>query len=297
VCAYKSDGHTVRGEHRQRPAPLGFIISGIIIVIICPIQSLRFLSQLAATFPLLAAPHQKGANQVATACRCRLPDYLLLQTSRCVAVVKETLSEHTDQTIPGIVTFNMCLICAQKKKKNSRTAPQLYTSPSVDGDTDRAADRQLAGKQARKVIARRVCRTITRELAWLIEAFGGKKQSDNLTMTSEHARSAAAQHSSGSPPNSIHSNEGTNAGGRTSSSPSQANTSSNTGDVPRPKRIACVVCRKRKLRCDGTKPSCGTCSRLGHDWYVLSSGLCLVAGIHRSSLVVVVVAPLIPELA
>lgn len=37
------------------------------------------------------------------------------------------------------------------------------------------------------------------------------------------------------------------------------------GQVPRPKRIACVVCRKRKLRCDGKKPSCGTCSRLGHE--------------------------------
>ena len=35
--------------------------------------------------------------------------------------------------------------------------------------------------------------------------------------------------------------------------------------VPRPKRIACVVCRKRKLRCDGVKPSCGTCTRLQHD--------------------------------
>ncbi|PGH27404.1 hypothetical protein AJ80_00882 [Polytolypa hystricis UAMH7299] len=35
--------------------------------------------------------------------------------------------------------------------------------------------------------------------------------------------------------------------------------------VPRPKRIACVVCRKRKLRCDGKKPSCGTCARLSHD--------------------------------
>lgn len=34
--------------------------------------------------------------------------------------------------------------------------------------------------------------------------------------------------------------------------------------VPRPKRIACVVCRKRKLRCDGKRPSCGTCARLGH---------------------------------
>ncbi|KAI9932930.1 hypothetical protein MW887_009182 [Aspergillus wentii] len=42
----------------------------------------------------------------------------------------------------------------------------------------------------------------------------------------------------------------------------------NGGDssyVPRPKRIACVVCRRRKLRCDGRKPSCGTCSRLGHE--------------------------------
>ncbi|KAJ5089500.1 hypothetical protein N7532_008184 [Penicillium argentinense] len=35
--------------------------------------------------------------------------------------------------------------------------------------------------------------------------------------------------------------------------------------LPRPKRIACVVCRRRKLRCDGKRPSCGTCSRLGHE--------------------------------
>ena len=35
--------------------------------------------------------------------------------------------------------------------------------------------------------------------------------------------------------------------------------------APRPKRIACVVCRRRKLRCDGKRPSCGTCSRLGHE--------------------------------
>lgn len=33
----------------------------------------------------------------------------------------------------------------------------------------------------------------------------------------------------------------------------------------KPKRIACVICRKRKLKCDGSKPSCGTCSRLGHN--------------------------------
>ena len=35
--------------------------------------------------------------------------------------------------------------------------------------------------------------------------------------------------------------------------------------VPKPKRIACIICRKRKLKCDGTKPSCSTCTRLGHD--------------------------------
>ncbi|GAP92405.2 putative fungal specific transcription factor [Rosellinia necatrix] len=35
-------------------------------------------------------------------------------------------------------------------------------------------------------------------------------------------------------------------------------------DVPKPKRLACTICRKRKLRCDGIKPSCSTCTRLGH---------------------------------
>ncbi|KAK5120988.1 hypothetical protein LTR85_005772 [Meristemomyces frigidus] len=35
--------------------------------------------------------------------------------------------------------------------------------------------------------------------------------------------------------------------------------------LPKPKRIACVLCRKRKLKCDGDKPSCGTCLRLQHD--------------------------------
>ena len=34
--------------------------------------------------------------------------------------------------------------------------------------------------------------------------------------------------------------------------------------VPKPKRLACMICRKRKLKCDGIKPSCSTCSRLGH---------------------------------
>ncbi|KAF2018832.1 hypothetical protein BU24DRAFT_106022 [Aaosphaeria arxii CBS 175.79] len=36
-------------------------------------------------------------------------------------------------------------------------------------------------------------------------------------------------------------------------------------DAAKPKRIACILCRKRKLRCDGTRPTCGTCKRLSHD--------------------------------
>lgn len=47
-------------------------------------------------------------------------------------------------------------------------------------------------------------------------------------------------------------------------SPSAAPQSQNNGNVPRPKRLACMICRKRKLRCDGIKPSCSTCTRLGH---------------------------------
>ncbi|KAI1811150.1 fungal-specific transcription factor [Poronia punctata] len=35
-------------------------------------------------------------------------------------------------------------------------------------------------------------------------------------------------------------------------------------DVPKPKRLACMICRRRKLRCDGIKPSCSNCTRLGH---------------------------------
>jgi len=34
---------------------------------------------------------------------------------------------------------------------------------------------------------------------------------------------------------------------------------------PKAKRIACILCRKRKLRCDGARPTCGTCKRLNHD--------------------------------
>jgi hypothetical protein len=37
------------------------------------------------------------------------------------------------------------------------------------------------------------------------------------------------------------------------------------GGPPKAKRIACVICRKRKLKCDGAKPSCSTCTRLNHN--------------------------------
>jgi hypothetical protein len=30
------------------------------------------------------------------------------------------------------------------------------------------------------------------------------------------------------------------------------------------KRIACTICRRRKLRCNGARPNCSTCARLGH---------------------------------
>jgi len=32
----------------------------------------------------------------------------------------------------------------------------------------------------------------------------------------------------------------------------------------RVKRIACVLCRRRKLKCDGARPTCSTCARLKH---------------------------------
>jgi len=32
---------------------------------------------------------------------------------------------------------------------------------------------------------------------------------------------------------------------------------------------ACLVCRKRKLKCDSARPKCASCARLGHAWYFL----------------------------
>ena len=53
-----------------------------------------------------------------------------------------------------------------------------------------------------------------------------------------------------------------------SSSPSEQNCTTGTYDqseLPKTKRIACVICRKRKLKCDGNRPKCATCARLGHN--------------------------------
>jgi hypothetical protein len=33
---------------------------------------------------------------------------------------------------------------------------------------------------------------------------------------------------------------------------------------------ACLVCRKRKLKCDSARPKCASCARLGHAWYPCS---------------------------
>jgi len=59
------------------------------------------------------------------------------------------------------------------------------------------------------------------------------------------------------------------AGSGSGSSPEDARQSieqATTGDGKAPeKTISCTSCRKRKLKCDRIKPSCGTCSRLRHD--------------------------------
>jgi len=65
---------------------------------------------------------------------------------------------------------------------------------------------------------------------------------------------------------------GNNGRNKRNRSPSGDAADANGGDaasggdnnVPKPKRIACIICRKRKLKCNGSKPSCSTCTRLGH---------------------------------
>lgn len=61
-------------------------------------------------------------------------------------------------------------------------------------------------------------------------------------------------------------NNGRNKRNRSPSGEANGGDAASGGDnnVPKPKRIACIICRKRKLKCDGSKPSCSTCTRLGH---------------------------------
>ncbi|KAL1883883.1 hypothetical protein VTK73DRAFT_7671 [Phialemonium thermophilum] len=54
--------------------------------------------------------------------------------------------------------------------------------------------------------------------------------------------------------------EGPTAGGTEAAAAAGENST-----VPKPKRLACTICRKRKLKCNGAKPRCSTCARLGHD--------------------------------
>lgn len=62
-------------------------------------------------------------------------------------------------------------------------------------------------------------------------------------------------------------NKLTNAAAAAAASSAQpaAQQQEDNSQIPKPKRIACVLCRRRKLKCDGVKPSCGTCNRLQHD--------------------------------
>jgi hypothetical protein len=60
-------------------------------------------------------------------------------------------------------------------------------------------------------------------------------------------------------------NNGRNKRQRSQEGETNGNASGGESNVPKPKRIACIICRKRKLKCDGTKPACSTCTRLGHD--------------------------------
>jgi hypothetical protein len=56
---------------------------------------------------------------------------------------------------------------------------------------------------------------------------------------------------------------------RNSSSPGSSNEGSNAKNRDdscnkNKRHIACLLCRRRKLRCDGARPKCSTCSRLNH---------------------------------
>ena len=96
----------------------------------------------------------------------------------------------------------------------------------------------------------------------------------NLSQSSKQLlsrRISAALHPNMSSRSSESPNEscmGDSPGNATQSHASATNNNGTQRDgdaVNKPKRIACVLCRRRKLRCDGARPTCGTCKRLAHD--------------------------------
>ncbi|GAA6002603.1 hypothetical protein JCM5350_005700 [Sporobolomyces pararoseus] len=57
----------------------------------------------------------------------------------------------------------------------------------------------------------------------------------------------------------------TGGGGVNSNNKSNAARKNRNAAPPLKRGNACMLCRKRKLRCDGIRPKCGTCARLSHD--------------------------------
>lgn len=55
------------------------------------------------------------------------------------------------------------------------------------------------------------------------------------------------------------------SGTQTSTTDNSQPSNIDRSELPKPKRVACAICRKRKLKCDGGRPKCGTCARLGHN--------------------------------
>ena len=71
---------------------------------------------------------------------------------------------------------------------------------------------------------------------------------------------------SNSPPDDINFNDLNSSASQSTEQTNGASKSPNgTSQVAKAKRIACIICRKRKLKCDGARPSCATCSRLSHN--------------------------------
>ncbi|GAA5941517.1 uncharacterized protein JCM15063_001607 [Sporobolomyces koalae] len=78
-------------------------------------------------------------------------------------------------------------------------------------------------------------------------------QRDSHDLDSKHDDSAATADGKG---------PGANSGATT---PTGGKKVRNPAAPPLKRGTACTLCRRRKLRCDGVRPKCGTCLRLSHD--------------------------------